>query len=344
MKHPELLLFLLLLPPVCALLLLAGCEITNEGMEAKEVVVEEIFPPSKTVSSYRQIAAPKQANEEALVEQFGGKDKLVTLRKWSSFATRVCEYGLPNQPPLMRVMICEMSTRLDSFGAFSNLRPAMLPENQYVKIGIQAVLDGDRLFFVHDRYLVIIRHLQKTTDEQRRALLLNFGRGVSRRIPRPMIEPTPLNYFPLQYRVPASERLDKEDPVGLAIVENGASALYRVGNRESRMFMAMATGTFRKLAFLDKYRKAMEAEGPVKEVQLGDGCYQGKLNKLSAMIAQREDVVFGILGTLEPDEMQEIMATADRLIKPYIPVKYNDVTKKSEEEEKDKGGGFGFGL
>jgi hypothetical protein len=61
------------------------------------------------------------------------------------------------------------------------------------------------------------------------------------------------------------------------------------------------------------------------------------------MIAQREDVVFGILGTLEPDEMQEIMATADRLIKPYIPVKYNDIQKKEEEEGGGNKGGFGFG-
>lgn len=344
MKHPEWLLCLFLLPPICLLLLLAGCEITTEGIEAKEVVVDEIFPPSKTVSSYRQLGLPKQVAEAAQVEQFGSKEKLAALKKWSSFATRSCDYGLPNQPPLIRVMVCEMSTRLDSFGAFSNLRPAMLPDNQYVKIGVQAVLDGDRLFFVHDRYLVIIRHLQQSPDEQRRALLLNFGRGVSKRIPRPMIEPTPLNYFPVQYRVPATERLDKEDPVGLAIVENGASALYRIGNRESRMFMATASGTFRRLAFLEKYRKAMQAEGPTKEIQLGDGCYQGKLNKLNAVIAQREDVVFGILGTLEPEEMQEIMATADRLIKPYIPVKYKDVQKKGEEDEKEKGTGFGFGM
>jgi len=342
MKRPEYLLALLLLPPFCLLVLLAGCEITNEGMEAKEIVIEDIFPPTKTVSSYRQIAPPKAAGEEAQAEQFGGKDKLAILKKWSSFAARSCEYGLPNQPPLARVMVWEMSTRLDSFGAFSNLRPALLPDNQYVKIGVQAVLDGERLIFVHDRYLVVVRHLQAAPEDQRRALLLNFGRGVSRRIPRPMVEPMPLNYFPVQYRVPASERLDKEDPVGLGIVENGASALYRIGDRESRMFMAMASGTFRKLAFLDRYRKAMEAEGPVKEVQLGDGCYEGRLNRLSAMIAQREEVVFGILGTLEPGEMQEIMATADRLIKPYIPVKYNDIKKKDEEGGGGKGG-FGFG-
>ncbi len=343
MRHPEYLLALFLLPPIGLLVLLAGCEITNEGMEAKEIVIEDIFPPTKTVSSYRQIAPPKAAVEAAQVEQLCGKDRLAILKKWSSFAARSCEYGLSQQPPLVRIMVWEMSTRLDSFGAFSNLRPAMLPDNQYVKIGVQAVLDGERLFFVHDRYLIVVRHLQTASEEQRRALLLNFGRGVSRRIPRPMVEPTPLNYFPVQHRVPASERFDKEDPVGLAIVENGASALYRIGTRESRMFMAMASGTFRRLAFLDRYRKAMDAEGPVKEVHLGDGCYQGKLNKLSAMIAQREDVVFGILGTLEPDEMQEIMATADRLIKPYIPVKYNDIQKKEEEEGGGNKGGFGFG-
>lgn len=324
------------------LLFLPGCEITSEGMEGKEVVLEEIFPPSKTVSSYRQVAPPKQAKAEDLEEQLGGKERAALLKKWGSFASRICEYGLADKPPLVRVTVTEMSSRMDAFGAFSNIRPAMLPENQYVKVGVQGVLDGERLIFVHDRYLIIVRHLQMAPEEQRRALLLNFGRGLSRRIPRPMVEPSPVIYLPAQHRVPGTERLDREDPVGLGVVDNGVSAVYRIQNREGRMFMSQVSEAFRRLTFLQKYRKAMEAESPVRELHIGDGSYQGKLNKLNAVIAQRDDVVFGILGTLTEEEMQEIMATADRQIKPYSPVKYTDIQKKNEEEE-EKRGGLNFG-
>jgi len=330
-------LFLCLLAAfVAATLFLPGCTITNEGVQ-KEIAIEEIFPPSKAVSSYRQVAPPRQIKEEELAGQFGGKEKAAILRKWSSFTSRVCEYGLPKKPPLVRVTVSELSTRMDAFGAFSNIRPAMLPENQYIKVGVQGVLVGERLFFVHDRYLVAVRHLQPGSEARRRALLLNFGRGISRRIPRPMVEPSPINFLPLQHRVPATERLDKEDPVGLGGVNNGASAVYRIESREARMFMAQVTGTFRRLAFLQKYRKAMEKEGPVKELQIGDGSCQGKLNKMNAIIAQRQDVVFGIIGTLEENDMLAIMAAADRMIKPYIPVKYQDVQKEKEKENEKSG-------
>jgi hypothetical protein len=317
--------------------LLPGCVITNEGPQ-KEIAIEAIFPPSKAVSSYRRVKAPRKANDDLLAEQFGGKDKAAVLTKWNSFSSRVCEYGLPKQPPLVRVTVSEFGTSMNAFGAFSNVRPAMLPAKQYVKVGVQGVVDGERLFFVHDHYLVSVRHLQPGSEMRRRALLLNFGRGVSKRIPRPMVEPVPIAFLPLQHRVPATERLDKEDPVGLGVVNNGASAVYRIGQQEARMFMAKADGVIRKLAFLQKYRKAMEKEGPVRELQIGDGSYQGKLNKLNAIIAQREGVVFGILGTLEERDMIAIMAIADRQIKPYVPVKYKDVRKKKDEEEKEKSG------
>jgi len=335
-------LLLCLIPAAIAVLLLTGCVVTNEGAE-KEIIIEEIFPPSKAVSSYRQLDAPRAVKVVDLAEQYGGKEKANLLTKWKAFASRVCEYGLPKKPPLVRVTVSEFSTRMDAFGAFSNVRPAMLPKENYVKIGVQAVLTGERLFFVHDRYLVSVRHLQPGTEARRRALLLNFGRGISKRIPRPMVEPSPIIFLPLQHRVPATERLDREDPVGLGVVSNGASAVYRIDDREARLFLAHTDGVIRKLAFLQKYRKAMEEEGPVKELQIGDGSYQGKLNKLNAIIAQRQDVVFGILGTLDEKEMVALMANADRMIKPYIPVKYKDIQKKKEKEEKEDGG-FNFGV
>ena len=321
------------------LLALPACVITSEGMEAKAVSLAEIFPPSKTVASYRQVNPPRRVPQDELSAQLGGKERLAQMTKWRAFSSEMCEYGLANKPPKVRVTISEMSSRLDAYGAYTNLRPAMLPETQYVKIGVQATLDGERLIFVHDKFLVVVRDLEQTPEEQRRALLINFGRSISNRIPRPITEVEPATFLPAVNRVPASERLDKEDPLGLNILQGGAvSALYRVEKRECRVFLAYVGEGWSKLAHLNRIRKTMESAGPMTELKIGDAGYQGQWKGNAVMIAQREDVVFGALGNLAPEEMRDLMAAIDRRIRPYVPVKYSDIRKAEEKKEEKKSG------
>jgi hypothetical protein len=323
------------------LVALAGCVITTEGMQEKDVVLSDVFPPSKTVSSYRQLERPRRATAEELAAQFGGKARLDLMRRWGSFASQVCEYGLPRHRPRVCVSISEMNSRLDAYGAYTNIRPAMLPETQYVRIGVHATLDGERLFFVHDRYLVAVRDLEKSEPQMRRDLLVNFGRAVSSRIPRPITEVEPVSFIPVQNRVLASERLDLDDPLGLGIFDKGAvSAVYRIEDRECRAFAAFASAGWSKRAQLSRLRRAMEEAGPVTETKHGDVGCQGRLLGHPALIAQREDVVFGVLGTFTPEEMRELMAALDRKIKPLTLLKYSDV--KKEEEKKEKAGGFKY--
>jgi hypothetical protein len=324
---------------VTGALLLAGsgCTITTEGIEKTPLTLEEIFPPSKAVASYRQADKPARADEKLLTEQLGGKNKLEILKKWGAINTLSCDYGLPERPPKVRLTVTEMPSKIFAYGAYTNLRPALLPERQYVKIGVHGTIDNGTLMFVQDRYFMIARDLSNAPEEQRRAMLVNFATNLSDRIPRNIADVEPISFLPIKNRVTASERLDKEDPLGLGIfTEGGATALYRSEDKEAKIFMALGAAGLHKYTELNKIKLAMQKEGPVREYLVGDKGFQGVFFGKPCLIAARENVVFGVYGTYRDDELREMMATIDRKIKPLIIVPYQDIKRKEAEKEKEE--------
>jgi len=317
-----------------------GCTITSDGVQQAEVPLEEVFPPSKAVASYRQIAKPGKMSDADLEAQIGGKQKLAILKKWGTLSTLVAEYGIPNRPPAARVSVSEMSSKQNAYGAYTNLRPGLLPEGSYVKIGVHGTVDGERMIIVQDRFLILIRDLTGNPDPARRTMLINFGRAISDRIPRDITDINLVGYLPYEGRVPATERLDKEDPLGLGLFKaGGVTALYRVENRECKMFLAETGDGMSLKGLLKDVKTAMEKEGPIGELAIGTEGYQGRLFKNQAMVAIREQVLFGCYGTMTEKEMKNIMAAVDRRVKPYTAPKIRD--RKAEEEEEKKGGAPG---
>ena len=319
------------------LLLLTSCVITEDGIEEKPLVVAEIFPPSKSVASYRPLAAPKRMDAEALAGQLGSKERHDLLRKWNVTATLTCDYHVPGQPPHVRISVTELGSKISAYGAYTNLRPGLLAEKNSMKIGIHATIDGARLFCVHDRYLIVVNSLAQLNEEQTRTLLINFARVTAGRIARPLSEPDPVGFLPYENRVIASERLDKDDPLGLSIFDKGAvTCLYRVEGREGKVFVAQVDAAINKTSYIKKFVKEMEKYGKVRDSNIADPGHRGMLFNHPCFVSQRDNAIFGVYGTLTEDEMRELMAAIDRLIKPYVPSDMKAVKRKEAEREKEK--------
>lgn len=324
---------------LACLALLPGCSITTDGVQKFEVPLEEVFPPSKVVASYRQLALPTRLEDTDMEPQVGNNQKLSILKKWGVVKTLAAEYGIPKRPPAAKVSVTEMSSKTNAYGAYTNLRPGLLTEGNYIKIGVHATVDGERLIFVQDHFLIIVRDLTGAPDPTRRTMLINFGREISLRIPRDITDVTLISYLPYENRVPATERLDKEDPLGLNVLKNGGvSALYRIDNRECKVFMADLADGSGSGSIMKQIKAEMEKEGPIGELGVGVEGYQGRLFKNQAMLAKRENVVFGCYGTMTEREMKNVMAGIDRRIKPYVAPR---IKSKKEEEAEAAGGAPG---
>jgi hypothetical protein len=316
------------------LLGLSGCTVTPDGVQEYDVPQEEIFPPSKTVASYRQLKKPERVEPKAVEDQIGSAQKFAILKKWGTLTTMMTEYGIPDRPPKARVTVTEMGSKQNAYGAYSNVRPGLLPDTNYVKIGVAGTVDADRLIFVQDRYLIVVRDLSGDTDPTRRTMLINFGRAISDRIPRDITDIDLVGDLPTDNRVPATERLDKEDPLGMGLFKGGGvTALYRIENRECKVFLADTKENSDIKGLVQQVKAAMEKESPTSELGIGIEGYQGRLFKSLAMVARRESTMFGCYGTMTEREMKNIMAAIDRRVKPAVPLK---VQEKKPEPEEDK--------
>jgi hypothetical protein len=324
---------------VSLLVALPGCTITTEGVQEAEVPLPEIFPPSKAVASYRQLDKPAKPADKDLETQLGAKTRVAALRKWGMMSVLSADYGIPKRPPTARVLIAEMSSKQNAYGAYTNLRPGLLKESDYIKIGVHATVDGERLLFVQDRFVIVVRDLGGAAEAARRALLINFGRVISERVPRDITDPSLIGYLPYEDRVPATERLDKEDPLGLGIFKaGGVTALYRIENRECKVFMADAGDSHGVKDLLKEIKRTMLKEGAVAELNVGEEGWQGRLFKSTAMVARQQLVIFGCYGSMTDKEIRNLMAGIDRRIKPYVPPKIKERKgDETEEEGKKKG-------
>jgi hypothetical protein len=319
------------------LLISSSCTITPDGIQQAEVPMEEIFPPSKTVASYRQLKKPAKPSEGELESECGGATKVSVIRKWGVLSSLTAQYGIPERPPKAQVTVVEISSKHNAYGAYTNVRPGLLKETNYVKVGVHGTIDNDRLVFVQDRFVIFVRDLSDATESARRTLLINFGRAISDRIPRDITDIEVVSYLPPENRVPATERLDKEDPLGLGLMKaGGMTALYRIDNRECKVFMGQAETAGAAKDLMKDIRHALEKEAPLTELGIGlEGC-QGRLFKSPAMLARRDLVVFGCYGTMTEKEMRNIMANIDRRVKPYVAPKVKARQPTEDEDETKK--------
>ncbi|HLX63859.1 MAG TPA: DUF6599 family protein [Planctomycetota bacterium] len=322
-------------------LLAGGCTITSEGVQNFEVPIEDLLPPSRVVASYRQLNKPLRLKDSELEEQFGGKERIDIIEKWSRVTTVYSDYGIPERPPKARVSVTEMSTKLNAYGAYSNLRPPDLSEKSYVKIGVHGTVIDERLFFVQDKFLIVVRDLSGSQDPERRAMLINFGHALSSRVPRDITDISMVGYLPYEHRVPASERIEKDDPFGLNVFKQGCCvAKFRIEKREITVFVAEfkdkggAHGAFKAV------RSQLEKQGKLDELGFAEEGFIGTMDSQPAMIAKREAVVFGCFGSFDDKEMKSLMSNIDRRVKPYVPPKIKEPEKNpaDEEEKKNKQG------
>lgn len=208
----------------------------------------------------------------------------------------------------------------------------------------------DRLFFVQDKYLIIVRDLASTAEPERRTMLINFGHALSNRLPRDITDISLVGYLPYENRVAASERLEKEDPLGMNVFKQGAvTATYRNQEkgpkgervvskdaRECTVFLVETKDKGQAKGALKSLRKEFDKLGKTEDLGFCEEGFTATFNGNPALIGRRESVVFGCYGTFNEKEQKGLMSSIDRRIKPYVPPKVKEKDKDAVDEDEKK--------
>lgn len=261
------------------------------------------------------------------------------MEKWNALSQHYCDYGIPGRKPKVRLVVAEFSSKENAYGAFTALRPENIPPADCLKLGVQGVLTGGRLYFIQGRFLVCVRDLSSAAGPEQRTVLVEFGLRISERLPHDISDVPAVGKLPLHHRVPGSEKFHRESPLGLGIIKRrAATARYRFAERRGLFFVVNCKlgGGYRSV--LKKLRAAMKKEGAVRDATFGEKGYAGTLNGRPATIAARRGFVFGVVGNLDPREVKALLADTDGRIRPYADEPFKSDEEKKSEEEKNKSG------
>jgi len=149
------------------------------------------------------------------------------------------------------VDIYDMGTPLNAFGVYSSMTH---PDYSYGAIGCEAILSSQQIRLWQDRYQVEIN--SGGSEESQDSDLVKFAGRVSQNLPAcsPLAE---LAWLPEQNRRPHTLKYVADGFLGHSFLPGGFEAVYEIGDREVRGFVAKCSSADEARSSLNKYREAL---------------------------------------------------------------------------------------
>jgi hypothetical protein len=158
------------------------------------------------------------------------------------------------------VELYDMGKPLNAFGIYSAERS---PNRNFIEVGTQGYVDDYTLNFLQDRYYV---KLSVFGDNGQPAGKRIAGR-ISEAIGEPGDFPPIFSHFPAEGRVPDSEKLIIQSPLGYGFLSPVFEASYKAGDEVSLILVSEAGTQEEALARLRQLRQAFERSGEVEQVE-----------------------------------------------------------------------------
>jgi hypothetical protein len=155
------------------------------------------------------------------------------------------------------VEIYDMGKPANAFGIYSAERS---PNREFIELGTQGYIDDFTLNFLQDRYYV---KLSAFGDDSRTAAEA-VARSISQAMGAPGDIPPIFERFPAQARVPNSERLLLQAPLGYSFLAPVFEVSYQSGAESSLLLISEAGTAEEALGRLRQLRQAFERSGEVE--------------------------------------------------------------------------------
>ncbi|HPG38677.1 MAG TPA: hypothetical protein PLP19_12560 [bacterium] len=210
------------------------------------------------------------------------------------------------------VDIYDMGDSLNAFGMYAQEKSA---KGKPVTLGSGAVIYSNSLYFWQDRYY--IKLIAYSSSPAIASFLTRLGGLISARLPDRGSLPQIFTLFPLQERVPGSERYYPQDVLGQAFLNNGYSAEYAAGEDQYTIFIIPFTNG---QDAGEKYASLQNAKSPVETVpevlkNIGDAAFLYKDSYYgSVCFIQKNQFITGVAGHIQAEKMQQIFASLAQTI------------------------------
>ena len=211
------------------------------------------------------------------------------------------DYDNAEQPSQIVVEIYQMEDPRNTFGIYASERN---PDSTFKPIGAEGYVGGTALNFWAGNYYVKMTVFQESEPLQRE--MEKLADVISRKIGSAGAQSLPeIALFPTENQVPHSVRYLAQDVLGQRYFSNGFESVYKSGDRESKLVIALPGDEEAAKEAIDRYKAFTASSGKVaRDVTApGDGGFVGTDSYYGNMAAIRSGGrIFISLGEASADK------------------------------------------
>jgi len=285
------------------MLSLVFCAACGGGGSGPQLASEDarlfaLLPESNEVAGWTRSDEVRFFDEDNLWDLINGAMENFLIYGFEKVVT--ADYDNAAYPSPIVVEIYQMADPRNTFGVYASERN---PDSTFKQIGAEGYIGGTALNFWSGNYYIKMVVFQESEELQR--AMESLAGAISRKIGATGANALPeLALFPKENQVPNSTRYLAQDILGQTYFGYGFSALYRDGNRESQIVIALPGDEAAAREAMDRYKAFIAEFGKVERdvTEPGDGGFVGTDSFYGNMAAIRSgNRIFISLGEASAD-------------------------------------------
>ena len=268
-------------------------------LSSEDAELQSLLPESNEATGWTRGDEIRFFDPDDLYEFINGAAENFLIYGFEKVVT--ADYDNAEQPSPIVVEIYQMEDSRNTFGIYASERN---PDSTFKTIGAEGYVGGTALNFWAGNYYVKMTVFQES--EALKAEMEKLAEVISRKIGNTGAQALPeIALFPIENMVQHSVRYLAQDVLAQRYFSNGFEAVYKSGDRESKLVIALPGGEEAAKEALNKYKEFTASTGKVaREVTSpGDGGFIGTDSYYGNMAAIRSGSrIFISLGETSADK------------------------------------------
>jgi hypothetical protein len=236
-------------------LLILGAGPLSRGLSAGDLEADmlAILPQASDSVDCRPAFEPRFFNPENLYEYIDGAADEYLIYGFQKVVT--ADYAVGPDSSSVTVEIYRMESPLLAFGIYAAERS---PSEPPAEVGVQGYRGSNVLIFHKGPYYAKITSFDFANDLG--ADLLSMGKAMAGRMPGDLARPGMLRYFPVENRVPYTERFIPAGFMGQSYLRNGYRCDYASGEETWQAFWVQCDSDSSCREAFRQYRRFLESQ------------------------------------------------------------------------------------
>ena len=238
-------------PVTLAVVVIAFCLLPSSAAPAAGDTAA-FFPD---MDGWRKDGGPESYVPENLYEYINGAADVYLSYEFEELATLAYDGGGKRS---LSIDIYRHADLRNAFGIYSQEKPRA---GEFLPIGTEGYYEKGVLNFFHDRYYVKL--IGVYLEEEDEEILKAVAGEVAERLGGQRAFPGALECFPVEGKLPGSERFLAQDVLGHGFLHSAYTADYDLDGSATRVFLFEARDDTDAADMFDKYLELARASGPV---------------------------------------------------------------------------------